>query len=286
MYNKIKNVSFEDVISLIITVALVAVGALVLVPIVFMFVASFMTSKEIFTMPFRWIPNSLHWENYVRAIAGNDESYIFVRNVMNSLFVAATTTVVATLISAFAGYGLAKFQFRGRNAVFMMLMGRLMIPFEAIMIPMYITAVKLNLQNTYLGLILPFLLSVFGLFQLRQYLLSFPDDIIDAGRIDGLGEVSIFWRLVLNNSTPALATAAIFTFKGQWDNLLWPLLIAQKQNMQTIPTYIIKFTEEKSADEGSMMAVAALASLPMILLFMSLSKYFLGGSAMYTASKE
>ncbi|MGD1816273.1 MAG: carbohydrate ABC transporter permease [Pleomorphochaeta sp.] len=284
MSNKIKDSNIIS--SIILNIILIGVGLLVLVPIAFMFTSSFMSTKEIFSMPFNWIPDSFNLDNYVQAIAGNDKSYIFVRNVFNSLFVAATTTVLATLISAFAGYGLAKYQFRGRNTVFMLLMGRLMIPFEAIMIPMYITAVKLNLQNTYLGLILPFLLNVFGLFQLRQYLISFPDDMIDAGRIDGLGEVKIFWKLVINNSTPALATAAIFCFKGQWDNLLWPLLVAQKQEMQTIPTYIIKFTEEKSSNEGSMMAVAALASLPMIVLFLSLSKYFLGGSAMYSASKE
>lgn len=286
MNNKIKKNSLENIASLIITILLFGVGLLVLIPIIFMFVSSLMSAKEIFAMPFKWIPTKLNWENYTQAIAGNDNSYIFLRNVFNSLFVAATTTILATLISAFAGYGLAKYQFKGRNTVFMMLMGRLMIPFEAIMIPMYITAVKLNLQNSYLGLILPFLLNVFGLFQLRQYLISFPDDIIDAGRIDGLGEVGIFFKLVLNNSTPALATAAIFCFKGQWDNLLWPLLIAQKQKMQTIPTYIIKFTEEKSSNEGSMMAVAALASIPMIILFLSLSKYFLGGSSMYSAGKE
>jgi multiple sugar transport system permease protein len=165
-------------------------------------------------------------------------------------------------------------------------MGRMMIPFEAIMIPMYISAVKLGLQNSYTGLVLPFILNTFGLFQMRQYLMTFPDDILDAGRIDGLGELGIFWRLVFKNSTPAIATAAILCFRGQWDNLLWPLLIAQRETMKTIPTYIVKFTEEKYSDEGAMMAIAVLASLPIIFLFTTLSKYFLGGSTMYSASKE
>jgi multiple sugar transport system permease protein len=121
---------------------------------------------------------------------------------------------------------------------------------------------------------------------MRQYLMTFPDDILDAGRIDGLGELGIFWRLVFKNSTPAIATAAILCFRGQWDNLLWPLLIAQRETMKTIPTYIVKFTEEKYSDEGAMMAIAVLASLPIIFLFTTLSKYFLGGSTMYSASKE
>jgi multiple sugar transport system permease protein len=258
----------------------------IMVPIFFMLTASLMPSSEIFSMPYRWIPKSIYWKNYTTAIAGNDRSFVFVRNVINSVIVASGTTVFSVLVSGFAGYGLSKYKFRGRNLVFLMIMGRMMIPFEAIMIPMYISAVKLGLQNTYTGLMLPFILNTFGLFQMRQYLMTFPDDILDAGRIDGLGELGIFWRLVFKNSTPAIATAAILCFRGQWDNLLWPLLIAQKEAMKTIPTYIVKFTEEKSSDEGAMMAVAVLASIPIIMLFLTLSKYFLGGSAMYSAGKE
>lgn len=259
---------------------------LVLTPIVFMFTASLMPSSEIFTMPYRWIPKKVHWENYYLAIAGTDGSFVFLRNVLNSLIVAVSTTILSVFVSAFAGYSLAKFKYKGQNVVFMMIMGRMMIPFEAIMIPMYIGAVKLGLQNTYMGLVLPFILNTFGLFQLRQYLMTFPDTILDAGRIDGLGELGIFSRLVFVNSTPAIATAAILCFRGQWDNLLWPLLIAQKETMKTIPTYIVKFTEEKYSNEGAMMAVAVLASIPILILFFALAKYFLGGSAMYSASKE
>jgi multiple sugar transport system permease protein len=251
-----------------------------------MITASLMSSSEIFTMPYRWIPKELHLVNYYNAIAGNDRSFMFVRNVLNSLIVALGTTILSVIVSAFAGYGLSKFQFKGRNTVFMMIMGRMMIPFEAIMIPMYITAVKLGLQNTYSGLVLPFLLNAFGVFQMRQYLMTFPDDLLDAGRIDGLGEMGIFWKLVFGNSTPAIATCAILCFKGQWDNLLWPLLIAQKETMKTIPTYIVKFTEEKTSDEGAMMAVAVIACIPIVILFITMSKYFLGGSSMYSAGKE
>jgi multiple sugar transport system permease protein len=267
-------------------IGLAFVAIAVLVPIVFMFTASLMPSSEIFSMPYRWIPSKVHWMNYYNAIAGNDRSFLFLRNVVNSLIVAILTTLFSVIVSGFAGYGLSKFKFRGRNVVFLMIMGRMMIPFEAIMIPMYISAVKLGLQNTYTGLILPFILNTFGLFQMRQYLMTFPDDLLDAGRIDGLGEMGIFWRLVFVNSTPAIATAAILCFRGQWDNLLWPLLIAQKEHMKTIPTYIVKFTEEKYSDEGAMMAVAMLASIPIIILFLTLSRYFLGGSAMYSSGKE
>jgi len=219
-------------------------------------------------------------------VADNNGSFMFIRNTLNSLYVALLTAFFAVLVSGMAGYGLSKFSFRGRNFVFFLLMGRMMIPFEAIMIPMYITAVKLGLQNTYTGMILPFILNTFALFQMRQYLMTFPDDILDAGRIDGLSELGIFGKLVFTNSTPAIATTAILCFRGQWDNLLWPLLIAQRESMKTIPTYIVKFTEEKYTDEGAMMAVAVLASIPILVLFISLSRYFLGGSVMYSAGKE
>ena len=258
----------------------------IFLPMLFMLTASFMPSREIFTMPYRWIPQTVYFRNYYNAVAGNDRSFIFIRNTFNSLYVAALTAIFAVIVSAAAGYGLSKFKFRGRNVVFLMIMGRMMIPFEAIMIPMYLTAVKLGLQNTYTGMVLPFVLNTFALFQMRQYLMTFPDEMLDAGRIDGLSELGIFSKLVFKNSTPAIATAAILCFRGQWDNLLWPLLIAQKATMKTIPAYIVKFTEEKYSDEGAMMAIAVLASIPILLLFVFLSRYFLGGSSMYSAGKE
>ena len=276
--NRIANVFFN-----LFTAAFLVI---VFIPLLFMMTASLMPAREIFAMPYRWIPETLHLRNYYNAVAGNDRSYIFIRNFLNSIYVALLTAFFSVLVAATAGYGLSKFKFRGRNFVFFLIMGRMMIPFEAIMIPMYITAVKLGMQNTYTGMILPFVLNTFAIFQLRQYLMTFPDDMLDAGRIDGLGEMGIFIRLVFKNSTPAIATAAILSFRGQWDNLIWPLLIAQKPAMKTIPAYIVKFTEEKYSDEGAMMAVAVLASIPIIALFLSLSRYFLGGSAMYSAGKE
>lgn len=276
--NKISNIFINLLMAACLTV--------MFLPLVFMMTASFMPVREIFAMPFRWIPKTVQWQNYYKAIAGNDQSFMFIRNTFNSLYVALLTSFFAVLVSAAAGYGFSKFNFRGRNIAFFIIMGRMMIPFEAIMIPMYVTAVKLGLQNTYSGMILPFILNTFGIFQMRQYLMTFPDDIVDAGRIDGLGELGIFWKLVFKNSAPAIATVAILCFRGQWDNLLWPLLIAQKETMKTIPAYIVKFTEEKFSDEGAMMAVAVLASIPILILFISLSRYFLGGSAMYSAGKE
>jgi multiple sugar transport system permease protein len=285
----LRNNSWQNrVFNYILNILVAALLLIVFVPMLFMVTGSFMPVRDIFSMPYRWIPRSFYWQNYFTAIAGpgTNHTYIFPRNVLNSLYVAAMTMVLSVLVSGAAGYGLSKFRFRGRNVVFLMIMGRMMIPFEAIMIPMYMIAVKLGLQNTYTGLILPSILDTFGIFQMRQYLLSFPDDIIDAGRIDGLGEGGIFWKLVFKNSTPAIATAAILSFRGQWDNLLWPLLIAQRDNMKTIPSYLAKMVNDIWSDEGAMLATAVLSSIPIIILFLRLSKYFLGGSAVYSAGKE
>ncbi|MDR2134891.1 MAG: carbohydrate ABC transporter permease [Treponema sp.] len=254
-------------------------------PLVFMFTASMMQKNQIVRMPYSWIPKPFFFQNYLQALKGNDGSWIFPRNMLNSLIVSSVTALTAVILASVTGYGLAKFRFRGRNFVFMMIMATMMIPFEAIMIPLYMVARGLHIQNSYVGLVLPFLVSAFGVFQMRQYLITFPGEYLDAARVDGMGEPGIFWKIVFPNCTPVIATLSILSFRGQWDNLLWPLLVIQSEKMKTIPLYISKFSEEKMTDEGAMMAVAAIASIPMFILFFSLSKYFIGGSAVYESRK-
>jgi len=244
-----------------------------------------MTANDILKMPYRWIPKDFYWKNYWQGIKGNDGSFIYVRNILNSLIVAVVVSISTVLFSALAGFGLAKYYFKGRNLVFMVIMGTMMIPFEAIMIPLYLVATRLGIQDSYLGLILPFLVNAFGIFLMRQFFITFPDEILDAARIDGASELMIFRTIILPNSVPAIATLAILTFKAQWDNLLWPLLIVQSEEMKTIPLYIVKFMAEKHTDEGAMMAVAAIASIPILLVFFKLSKYFLSGAALYSSRK-
>lgn len=273
-------------LNLLAWVFLGAAGVLIAVPLIFMATASFMPALDIMRMPYRWIPIPFHPQNYVQAIAGNDGSYIYLRNILNSLIVSGTIMVTTVILSSLVGYGLAKFRFRGRMVVFMLIMATMMIPFETIMVPLYLVTLKLGMQDSYLGLIIPFMMNAFGVFLMRQYLLTFPEDMLDAARIDGAGEVRIFRVVVFPNCAPAIASLAILTFRQQWDNLLWPLLVAQRESMKTIPAYIVRFAAEKHADEGAMMAVAVIASLPVFLLFFTLSNYFVGGSAVYSAGKE
>ena len=264
-----------------------------ILPLIFMLTAAFMDAKQIMSMPYTWIPSSKYFTtetrtfftNFQKAILGNHGEKIFFRNLINSLVVAFTCSLTTVLMASLCGYGLAKFNFRGKTAVFMAIMSTMMIPFEAIMIPLYLVASKFRLINTIPGLIIPFLVSAFGVFQMRQYLITFPGEYLDAARVDGLSEFKIYYRIVLPNSTPVIATLGILSFRNQWDNLLWPLLCSQAEKMKTIPLYISKFAEEKQTDEGALMACALLASIPMFILFFSLSKYFLGGAAVYESRK-
>ena len=273
------------VVDILIWGFLIVTALLILAPTLFMFTASLMPSRDIVRMPYPWVPKDLYVQNYWHALEGNDGNFIYPRNILNSFIVAGSISLTTVLISALTGYGLAKFPFRGRNIVFLLIMATMMIPFEAIMIPLYLVATTLKMQDSYLGLIMPFLTNAFGIFLMRQYMLTFPDEIIDAARIDGSGELSIFWRIILPNSTPAVAALAILTFRTQWDNLLWPLLISQSEEMKTIPLYVVKFAAEKHTNEGAMMAAAAIASIPIFILFLLLSKYFVSGALLHSSRK-
>jgi multiple sugar transport system permease protein len=282
---KKKNAITHLLMDIFVWVFLVIAALFILTPFVFMFTASAMPASDIMKMPYRWIPKGFYWQNFWQGIRGNDGSFIYLRNILNSLIVASTVTATTVMLSALTGFGLAKYHFKGRYLVFMMILATMMIPFEVIMIPLYLIITKLGFQNSYPGLITPFLVSAFGIFLMRQYYVTFPDEILDAARIDGASELMIFRKIILPNSIPAIATLAVLTFKRQWDNLLWPLLVAQSEEMKTIPLYIVRFAEEKHTDEGAMMAVAAIASIPILILFFKLSKYFIGGAAVFSVRK-
>jgi len=281
--NKINSQSL--IIDIFIWAFLILAALFILAPTIFMFTASLMPANDILKMPYRWIPKGFYWQNYWQGIRGNDGSFIYIRNILNSIIVASAVAVTTVIFSALAGFGLAKYYFKGSNLVFMIIMATMMIPFEAIMIPLYLVTTKLGIQDSYAGLIAPFLVNAFGVFLMRQFFVTFPDEILDAARIDGASELMIFRTIILPNSIPAVATLAILTFKAQWDNLLWPLLVVQSEEMKTIPLYIVKFMGEKHTDEGAMMAVAAIASIPILIVFFKLSKYFLGGAALYSSRK-
>ena len=277
--------SRAKIADILILLFLIGMCALVLIPLVFMFTASTMPAIDIMKLPYPWFSDHIHWQNFWNGLRGPEGDFVLLRNTLNSLIVAVAVTASTVLLSSMTGYGLAKFEFKGRNAVFMTIMATMMIPFEAIMIPLYMVVMGMGLQDSYAGLIVPFLTSAFGIFLMRQFLLTFPDEVLDAARIDGASEPRIFASIVLPNAGPAIATLAVLTFRSQWDSLLWPLLAVHSEEMKTIPLYITKFMAETHSDEGIMMAIAAMASLPMFILFFTMSKYFINREGLYSTTK-
>lgn len=260
---------------ILIWATLIGFAAIIIIPLLFMVTASIMPATEIMKMPYPWITSTFRWQNFWNGLMGPDGSFIYVRNILNSLIVASTVTFTTAILATLSGYGLSKFNFKGKNLVFMLMMATMMIPFEVIMLPLYMVIMKMNIQDSYLGLILPFLVSAFGVFMMRQFLITFPDEILDAARIDGASEPAIFAKIILPNCGPAIATLSILTFRTQWDNMLWPLLVVQREEMKTIPLYITRYIAETHSDEGIMMAIAAIACIPMFMLFFTMSKYFI-----------
>ncbi|QAV33240.1 multiple sugar transport system permease protein [Fervidobacterium changbaicum] len=281
--------TFSKLLSLVIDVAiwffLIGFAVFVLIPVVFMFTASLMPARDIMSIPYPWIPRTLHIQNFWQAIKGNDGKFLFPRSILNSLIVASLTTLGTVLLSALTAFGLAKYKFRARNVIFLIILSTMMIPFEAIMIPLYLLIVNIGWQDTYTGLIIPLIASAFGIFIMRQFFITFPDELIDSARIDGANEFMIFWKIALPNSKPAIAALSVLTFRAQWDNLIWPLLVVQSPEKKTIPLYISQFASEKYTNEGALMAAAVIASIPMIIIFLSFTKYFITGAELFTGRK-
>ena len=270
--------------SALLLLVLIGIAVAILVPIVFMLVSSLKQPNDVFEFPFRWIPRRVHPYNYLQAIAGNDGKYTFVRNAFNSLFVAGVIMCLNVLIASAAGYGLTKFRFKGRQIVFILILATMMIPFETIMIPLLMLTIKLKIQDTYVGLIVPVMLTAFAVFLMRQSILTVPEDYIDSARIDGAGEVRIFFSIVLPSVRPTALTLAILVFRDSWDNLIWPLIVTQSQRLRTLPLYIVAFLDEKYTNEAALMAVAVLATVPIFSLFLIFSKYFIS-EGLLTGSK-
>jgi len=261
------------------TYGLLTVGViLMLLPFVWMILASFMTSEEVIARPLTWIPSSIQFDSY-RALS---DAIPLARAYLNSAIVTSLTTAGILLSSSLAGYGFAKFQFRGRDALFLMVLATLMIPFFVVLIPVFYLISKFGWIDTYAGLIVPNMVTGFGIFLMRQYMLSLPDEVLDAARIDGASEFEIYWRMVVPMSTPVIGSLGILAIVYQWNSFLWPLVVARSSDMWTVPVGLNSLRVYASgADVINMqMAGAALAVVPIIIVFLMLQRYFVQGIAL------
>jgi multiple sugar transport system permease protein len=248
---------------------------LTVLPVYWMFMASFMTLSDVFTTPVNLFPPEWRPQNYVDIFTRFNIGHYFV----NSLIVTGSIVILQVIFCSIVGYSMAKFDYPGKNLIFAFIMATLMIPFAVILIPLYLIVRGFDWVDSYQGLIVPFSMSPIGIFLMRQFIVSVPDDYLDAARIDGASELGIFFRIVLPLSRPAIITLAIITFVTNWDDFLWPLIITTTQRYRTLPIGLAQFLQEYQNEWNLLMAGAVVAVLPVMILFFALQRRFLEGMA-------
>src|SRR6478609_8443752 len=257
---------------LLLTVALLAVIA----PFVWMVLGSFKGEGELRQVPPTWLPDNPSLDNYTQLFSKLNFGQFFT----NSIIVAVVVTAGNLVFCSMLGYALAMLDFRGKKAIFIVVMGTLMIPGVVTFVPLFVLVANLGLINTLPGLILPFLAAPFGVFLMRQFFLGLPRDLLDAGRVDGAGELRIFRQIFLPLAGPALATLGILTFLGSWNNFLWPLVVAQNESHYTLPVALALYsTGQNSTQYGLLLAGATVVVLPVLLVFLIFQKRFIEGIA-------
>ncbi len=256
----------------VLVVAFVAVVA----PFVWMVLGSFKDEGELRQAPPTWWPQSASLDNYTQLFSRLDFGSYFT----NSIIVAVVVTAGNLLFCSALGYALAMLDFRGKRALFGLVMTTLMIPGVVTFVPLFVLVANAGLVDTLPGLFLPFLAAPFGVFLMRQFILGLPKDLVDAGRGDGCGELRILARIILPLCGPALATLGILTFLGSWNNFLWPLVVAQTENTYTLPVALALYsTGQNSTQYGLLLAGATVVVLPVLVVFMVFQRRFSEGSA-------
>ena len=255
---------------------LTALAIVTLIPIVWMVLTAFKSAPEVAASPPTWLPREWHPENFQAAWAFAP----FGRYLFNTALMAGTIMVLEVLTSALAAYAFARLRFRGRDLLFLVYLGTLMIPRQVTLIPSFILMRELHWIDTYQGLIIPQAFSAFGTFLLRQFFLTIPHELEEAARIDGASRFGCFARIILPLSGPALATLAVFIFLFQWNNLLWPLVISNTDATRPIAVGLRKFLGEHGTDWNLLMAAATLATLPVVALYLIAQRWFVRGIAL------
>ena len=248
-----------------------AIALIMLLPLLWLISTAFKSPTEnIFQFPPQFIPRQPTLQNFVAVWQANP----FGRYFFNSTLVAGLTVVLNLLFCALAAYPLARLSFRGREVIFSIIVSTIMIPFQIVMIPLYVLTVQLGLRNTYLGIIFPSLASAFGIFLLRQAFQGVPKELEEAARMDGCSELGIWWNVMIPAVRPALVTLAIFVLIGSWSDFLWPLIVLDRPEMYTLPLGVAKLAGGLSGDDWRQIAAGSVISVaPIILVFVALQRY-------------
>ncbi|MFI8205351.1 carbohydrate ABC transporter permease [Streptomyces sp. NPDC085937] len=257
-----------------------SLGLLVMsAPFLWMALSAFKTRRDLTASPPVWLPSEWTLSNFGALLDQLD----MPRHFLNSLIVALLVTLCNLLFCSMLGYALAKLEFTGRSKIFGVVLAALMVPGNLLILPLYVLMTKFGLIDTYAGLVLPFAAGAFGVFLMRQFMQSIPDELLEAARIDGAGEWYIFWRIVMPLVKPALATLTIFTFLGSWNNFVWPLIATNDPDKYTLPVALATFANDPNrtvgGGNGMLMAGSLLVVLPVLLVFVVLQRHFTQGIA-------
>lgn len=270
----LKRVIFYLSISLLVFV--------ILFPVIYMFSSSFLTRANFLSTPIKLLPTSFYYKNYIELFSkSNFQQYIF-----NSTLIAAIVVISNIVFSPLVGYGFAKFRFPGRNILFFFILATMMIPFNVIVIPLYLIIRKIGWINTYQGIIAPQIVTAFNIFLMRQFIGSIPNDYIDAARIDGCSEFKIFLRIIFPLSRPAITTVMILTLVNNWNMLMWPLIILTSEKKKTLPVVLTGFLSIYGNEWNSLMAASVISSIPVLVFFFIFSSYFIKGMSGLSGLKE
>ena len=246
-------------------------GIVMMTPLLFMFSTSLKSAGQVYDL--RLVPADPTLANYIKVISDGR----FLRWFFNSVLIATIVTLSCLFFDSLVAYVLAKFRFPGRYVVFLAILSTLMIPTEMLVIPWYLMASKFGWIDSYWGIMFPGLITAFGVFLMKQFFETVPNDFLEAARIDGLNEFMIWWKVALPLVTPALSALAVFTFLGNWTAFFWPLIVTTDQSLYTLPVGLSSFAVEQSIQWELIMTGAALATIPTLMIFLFLQRYIVRG---------
>lgn len=252
---------------------LIVSSIMMIVPFYWSVGTSLKLERYVFSNPPQWIPDPLTWVNYLHVLT----RIPFLRYFTNSVIVAAITTLGHVFFDTLAGYTFAKLKFPFRDQIFFVMLLALMVPFQVNLIPLYKIMATLHWTDTYLALIVPNLTSIFGIFLMRQFMMTIPNELLDAARIDGCNEFGVFRRVALPLALPGIATLIIFTFMGTWNDFLWPRIVTNSEKLFTLPVGLAQLQMKNTSNVAQIMAGTVLTALPMIIVFLFMQRQFIEG---------
>lgn len=252
---------------------LIIAAVLCILPFVWMISASLMANGHANVYPPRVFPDKVTFVQYKNLFSRLN----IVEYFLNSVIVSVGVTFVSLFVNSMAGFAFAKYRFAGEKSLFKLLLSFMIVPAQVTMLPLFLMLKNMGLINTYMAVIIPGMASVFGIFLIRQYLLAIPDSLIEAAKIDGANDFQIYFSLILPLAKPILITLAIFTFMGTWNDFLWPLIVMTNDSMYTLPVALANLMGEHNQDTELMMAGSVVTIIPVVLVFLSLQKYYIKG---------